>query len=190
MHHVDSSLRWRHNDHVGVSNHQPHGCLLNRLFRRRSKKTSKLRVTGLCAGNSPHKGPVTRKIFPFDDVIMFASKNAHYFGEGRGIKHRRGNFRQITTINNSNQSFFGPEAHFTNDFHRDSNSMNISFRFHPICSKIIPTKFCPPLDRCAVVVYAKFCSNTIYNLQQSFIETNSPTNFYCDENVSVKLAPM
>ena len=27
-------------------------CLLNRLFRRRSKKTSKLRVTGLCAGNS------------------------------------------------------------------------------------------------------------------------------------------
>ena len=69
-------LHWRHNDHVGVSNHQPRGCLLNRLFRRRWKKTSKLRVTGLCAGNSPgpvnspHKGPVTRKMFPFDDVIM------------------------------------------------------------------------------------------------------------------------
>ena len=30
-----------------------HGCLLNRSFRRRSKKTSKLRATGLCAGNSP-----------------------------------------------------------------------------------------------------------------------------------------
>ena len=39
-----------------VSNHQPHGCLLNRLFRRRSKQTSKLRVTGLCAGNSPGTG--------------------------------------------------------------------------------------------------------------------------------------
>ena len=66
------SLQWRHNDHDGVSNHQPHGCLLNRLFRRGSKKTSKLRVTGLCVWNSPgpHKGPVTRKIFPFDDVIM------------------------------------------------------------------------------------------------------------------------
>ena len=69
-------LHWRHNDHDGVSNHQPHGCLLNRLFRRRSKKTPKLRITGLCAGNSPgpvnspHKGPVTRKMFPFDDVIM------------------------------------------------------------------------------------------------------------------------
>ena len=46
------SLHWRHNDHDGVSNHQPYDCLLNRLFRRRSKKTSKLRVTGLCAGNS------------------------------------------------------------------------------------------------------------------------------------------
>ena len=50
------SLRWRHNGRYGVSNHQPHDCLLNRLFRRRSKKTSKLRVTGLCAGNSPGTG--------------------------------------------------------------------------------------------------------------------------------------
>ena len=63
----DSALHWPHNDHDGVSNHQHHGCLLNRLFRRRSKKTSKLRVSGV---NSPHKGPVTRKMFPFDDVIM------------------------------------------------------------------------------------------------------------------------
>ena len=42
------SLQWRHNGRGGVPNHQPHDCLLNRLFRRRSKKTSKLRVTGLC----------------------------------------------------------------------------------------------------------------------------------------------
>ena len=32
--------------------HQPYDCLLNRLFRRRSKKTSKLCVTGLCEVNS------------------------------------------------------------------------------------------------------------------------------------------
>ena len=49
-------LQWRHNGHDGVSNHQPHDCLLNRLFGCRSKKTSKLRVTGLCAGNSPLTG--------------------------------------------------------------------------------------------------------------------------------------
>ena len=52
----DSALRWRHNGRDSVSNHQPHDCLLNRLFRRWSKKTSKLRVTGLCAGNSPGTG--------------------------------------------------------------------------------------------------------------------------------------
>ena len=74
--HAVITLHWRHNEHHGVSNHQPHGCLLNRLFGRRSKKTSKFSVTGLCAGNSPgpvnspHKGPVTREMFPFDDVIM------------------------------------------------------------------------------------------------------------------------
>ena len=50
------SLQWRHNERGGVSNHQPHDCLLNGLFGRRSKKTSKLRVTGLCAGNSPVTG--------------------------------------------------------------------------------------------------------------------------------------
>ena len=38
-------LRWRHNGHDCVSNHR--GPV-----------------------NSPHKGPVTRKMFPFDDVIM------------------------------------------------------------------------------------------------------------------------
>ena len=71
------SLQWRHNGRDGGSNHQPHDCLLIRLFRRRSKKTSKLCVTGLCAGNSPVTGefpaqrPVTRKMFPFDDVIKW-----------------------------------------------------------------------------------------------------------------------
>ena len=51
-----TSLQWRHNGRVGVSNHQHRDCLLNRLFRRRSKKTSKLRVTGLRAGISPVTG--------------------------------------------------------------------------------------------------------------------------------------
>ena len=49
---IPSTSLWRHNDHNGVSNHHPHDCLLNLLFRHRSKKTSKLHITGLCAGNS------------------------------------------------------------------------------------------------------------------------------------------
>ena len=62
-------LQWRHNEHNGVSNHHRLDCLHNRLLRRRSKKTSKLCVTGLCEGNTPvtgefpHKGPITRKMF-------------------------------------------------------------------------------------------------------------------------------
>ena len=40
----------------GISNHQPYDCLLNCIFRRRLKKTSKLRVTDLCAGNSSLTG--------------------------------------------------------------------------------------------------------------------------------------
>ena len=74
--HAVVPLQWNHNGHDGISNHQPHHCLLNRLFRRRSQKVSKLRVTGLCAGNSPvtgeflHKWPVSWKMFPFYDVIM------------------------------------------------------------------------------------------------------------------------
>ena len=75
LHHL--TLHWRHNGRDSVSNHQPHDCLLNRLFRRRSKKNetsaSLAFVWGIHRGpvNSPHKWPVTRKMFPFDDVIMF-----------------------------------------------------------------------------------------------------------------------
>ena len=70
------SLQWRHNKRDGISNHRRFHCLLNWWFMRRSKKTSKFRVTGFVRGihrwpmDSPHKRPVTRKIFPFDDVIM------------------------------------------------------------------------------------------------------------------------
>ena len=50
------TLQWRYNGRDGVSNHQPRYCLLKRLFRRRSEKISKLRVTSLCARNSPVTG--------------------------------------------------------------------------------------------------------------------------------------
>ena len=74
------SLQWGHDERDGVSNHRRFGCLFNRLFRRKSKKT-KLRATGLCEGNLPVTGEfpsqrlVTRKMFPFDDVIMVSLKN-------------------------------------------------------------------------------------------------------------------
>ena len=54
--HLRASLQRHRNVRVGGSNHWRLDWLLNRVFRRRSKKTSKLRVTGLCAGNSPMTG--------------------------------------------------------------------------------------------------------------------------------------
>ena len=56
LRYILNTLQWRHNERDSVSIHQPHDCFLNRLCRHRSKKTSKLRVTGLCAGNSPEAG--------------------------------------------------------------------------------------------------------------------------------------
>ena len=79
------SLQWRHNGHDSVSNHQSHDYLLNGLFRRRSKKhqssASLAFVRGIHRGpvNSPHKWPVTRKMFPFDDVIMQAPSHIHIY---------------------------------------------------------------------------------------------------------------
>ena len=82
------TLQWRYNEGDGYSNHRRLDCLLNRLFRRRSKKAPKLCVTSFmrgihrCPADPPHvhphppptptnyKGPVTRKMFPFDDGIM------------------------------------------------------------------------------------------------------------------------
>ena len=49
----ETLLQWRHNERDGVSNYRRLDCLFNRLFRYKSKKTSKLRVTGLCKENSP-----------------------------------------------------------------------------------------------------------------------------------------
>ena len=63
------TLRWRHNDRDGVSNHQPRDCLLNRLLRRRSKETSKLCVTGLCAANSPGTGEFSAQMGSYAENV-------------------------------------------------------------------------------------------------------------------------
>ena len=73
---VGQVFLWRHNERDGVSNHRLLDRLLKRFFRRRSNKASKFRVSGFVRGgghrwpvDSPHKGPVTRKMFQFVDVI-------------------------------------------------------------------------------------------------------------------------
>ena len=69
-------IHWRHNGRDNVSNHQPHNCLLNLYsgaYQRKHQSSASLAfVRGVHRWpvNSPHKWPVTRKTFPFDDVIM------------------------------------------------------------------------------------------------------------------------
>ena len=76
-----STLRWRHDKRDGVSNHQPHDCLLNRLFRRRSKKNSKLLVISLYDGEFMGDRWIPRKrasdaedVSIFDDVIISGNR--------------------------------------------------------------------------------------------------------------------
>ena len=68
------ALQWRHNGRDWVSNHLAHDCLLNRLFRRRSKKTSKAprhwSLWGEFTGDRWIPRTNGQKMFPFDDVTM------------------------------------------------------------------------------------------------------------------------
>ena len=73
------TLQWRHNEHDGVSNYQPHHCLLNLLFGRRSKKTSKLRVTGLCVGNSPGTGEFPAQMARNAENVSIWWRHNEYF---------------------------------------------------------------------------------------------------------------
>ena len=79
-------LLWRRNGGVGVSNHQSHDCLLNRLFRLRSKKTSKFCVTGLCAGNSPVTGEFPSPMASTtENVSIWWHHHAWHKWKGTGI---------------------------------------------------------------------------------------------------------
>ena len=53
---TSNSLQWPHNERGCASNHRRLDCLLNRLFRRRSKGTSKLPVTCPSEWNPPVAG--------------------------------------------------------------------------------------------------------------------------------------
>ena len=81
-HTAPQSLLWRHNEPDGVSNHQPRYCLLNLLFRHRLKKTSKLRVTGLCAGESPVTGEFPAQRASNAENVSIWWRHHHDHGDG------------------------------------------------------------------------------------------------------------
>ena len=75
------------------------------------KKTSKLRVTGLCVRNSPvtgkfiprTTGPITRKVFPFDAFIMCVRSSSSPYDENYWNVETV--FSSMYAINNGRQSF-------------------------------------------------------------------------------------
>ena len=72
-------LRWRHNERDGISDHQPHDCLLNVYLGTQVKKTSKLRVAGLCAGNSSVTGEFpTQRASNTENVSIWWRHHANY----------------------------------------------------------------------------------------------------------------
>ena len=70
------SLRWRHNGRDCVSNHRPHNfysTVYSDADQSKHQSSASLAfVWGIhqVLVNSSHTWPVTRKMFPFDDVIM------------------------------------------------------------------------------------------------------------------------
>ena len=75
-----TSLLWRHNERNGVSNLRHLDCLLNRLFKGISKKTYKLRVTGLCEGNSPVTGELPSQRSSNAETVSIRWRHHDIFG--------------------------------------------------------------------------------------------------------------
>ena len=70
------SLQWRHNERDGVLNNRRLDYLLNLFSGADQRKHQSFASLTLVRGihrwpvDSPHKGPATQKIFPYDDVIV------------------------------------------------------------------------------------------------------------------------
>ena len=85
------SLQWRHNERDGDPNHRRLDCLLNCLFRRTSKKTPKLRVTGPCEDNSPVTGEFpTQRVGDTENVSISWH---HYYGKHVGREGQNNELR-------------------------------------------------------------------------------------------------
>ena len=106
-------LQRRHDGRDHVSNHQPRDCLLNRLSRRRSKSTPKLRVTGLCEGNSPATGefPAQRVSNAENVSIWWRHHYMPLFPCTMSNRERRIFHRQFLPITHNKRTMIHPRCH-------------------------------------------------------------------------------
>ena len=123
-----------HNERNGGSNHKPRDCLLNRLFRRsRSKKTSKLRVTGLGAENSLVTGDIfDQRHIHVNEQVCFESNFTQFetrvsFINTDYLSSQHGQGSDQFICFNSNSSWI---QDFSIQFNSNSNQIqNISIQF-------------------------------------------------------------
>ena len=90
-------ITWRHDDHDGVSNHQPLGCLLNLLFRRKIKENIKAqRPWPLCgeftgAGEFPaQKASYAENVsIWWRRHVLLSIWYCHWYGQGKYLVKRQ-----------------------------------------------------------------------------------------------------
>ena len=149
---INRSLHWGHNERGGVSNHRCLTCLLNCWFRRRSKKISKLRVTGLCAGI--HRWPVVsphKKISNTENVSIWWRHDI--------IRYKRIKFHWIILIhekenNHHNNSFSMTHKELHRHFTRVPSIVNSGTC--TLCLTCLITR----LIRCKFYIHAGFCQSS------------------------------
>ena len=122
---------YSHNEHDGISNHQPHDCLLNRLFRRKSKKTSKLCVITLCAENSlvtgefPPKWPVTQKMFH----LMMSSRSRCFWQKFCSLTSKLSSEFQVVKSNKHGTDFS------ISPYQEPTSHIEAETRWPPLCRR-------------------------------------------------------
>ena len=141
------SLQWRHNGHDGVSNHQPHHYLLNCLFWPRSKKTSKLRVTSLCAGNSPVTSEFPAQMASNAENVSIWWHHHISNLEECGYKHRMSLWRTINKTY-SVEYMLSPLNSWSWPFFSPNHSQQTPISWHMmvsywVCFKSLKSQLCP-----------------------------------------------
>ena len=153
------TLEWRHNGHDSVSNHRPHDCLLNRLSRRRSKKTPKLRVNGLCAGTSPGAGEFPAEMASNAENVSIwwrhhefnsentspwyhmVQRNLHNIGSGNGFSLMPpSDYLMLNSVIADKFQWHSPVTNFT------GNSQDIHFKNVFVCIFELPQCLSGPIN--------------------------------------------
>ena len=144
------SLQWHHNGRDRVSNHRRFDCFLNRIFMRRPKKTSKLRVTGRWPVNSPYKGasntenvPIWwrhhvcafHKLYPSDDECIINVRRYWVLSYCTVLywmlRHVNNDYDYTTTnYNDNNDNDNNNNSNDNNNIHNDDKIMMMIIIIH------------------------------------------------------------